>query len=73
MCAAFMFFAAVLSLALRFLLVWENRRLDERYGVLSGVGVGKGKGGQEEVVATPDEKEGESAVEDYGPRFRYVL
>ncbi|KAL5043329.1 hypothetical protein BDW71DRAFT_199835 [Aspergillus fruticulosus] len=31
-CAAFMFFNAVLALGLRFLLLWENKRLDKKYG-----------------------------------------
>ncbi|KAL5334232.1 major facilitator superfamily domain-containing protein [Aspergillus crustosus] len=31
-CAAFMFFNAVLALSLRLLLVWENKRLDKQYG-----------------------------------------
>ncbi|KAL2827163.1 major facilitator superfamily domain-containing protein [Aspergillus cavernicola] len=34
-CAAFMFFNAVLALLLRVLLVWENRRLDKQYGTRS--------------------------------------
>ncbi|KAL4784302.1 major facilitator superfamily domain-containing protein [Aspergillus varians] len=31
-CAAFMLFNAVLALSLRFLLVWENKRLDKQHG-----------------------------------------
>ena len=31
-CAAFMFFTTLLSICLRFLLVWRNRKLDETYG-----------------------------------------
>ncbi|KAI9926935.1 hypothetical protein ASPWEDRAFT_121168 [Aspergillus wentii DTO 134E9] len=31
-CAAFMFFTTLLALALRTLLVWENKRLDKKYG-----------------------------------------
>ncbi|KAL8953121.1 MAG: hypothetical protein Q9222_001004 [Ikaeria aurantiellina] len=68
-CAAFMFFASVLSLALRCLLVWENRRLDAKYG--GSVDSVAAKGEQE--ITTPDEKEMDAAVEDYGPKFRYVL
>ncbi|KAL8709213.1 MAG: hypothetical protein Q9220_005955 [cf. Caloplaca sp. 1 TL-2023] len=68
-CAAFMFFAAILSLALRFLLIWENRKLDAKYGgSVDGIAV---KG--EHEVTTPDEKVLDAAVEDYGPSFRYVL
>jgi dipeptide/tripeptide permease len=33
-CAAFMFFNAFLALSLRFLLAWENRKLDQKYGKL---------------------------------------
>ncbi|KAL4955533.1 major facilitator superfamily domain-containing protein [Aspergillus filifer] len=31
-CAAFMFFNAILALTLRCILVWENKRLDKQYG-----------------------------------------
>lgn len=31
-CAAFMFLAAIVSLALRFLLVWKNKKLDKQHG-----------------------------------------
>ncbi|KAL4820434.1 major facilitator superfamily domain-containing protein [Aspergillus spinulosporus] len=31
-CAAFMFFNAILALSLRFLLSWENKRLEQKYG-----------------------------------------
>lgn len=57
-CAAFMFFAALLALAQRFLLAWENKRLDKKYGsvVKSSVGVA------DSIM-----------VENYGPNFRYVL
>ncbi|KAF6241077.1 hypothetical protein HO173_000871 [Letharia columbiana] len=59
-CAAFMFFAAVMALALRILLVWENRKLDQRYDNKAGEGREMDQGAG-------------CAVEDYGPRFRYVL
>ena len=52
-----MVFAAVMALALRILLVWENRRLDQKYA--------------EEVKETG--QGATVAVEDYGPNFRYVL
>ena len=55
-----MFFAAALAFALRLLLTWENRKLDERYNIKSGERMETGPGGA-------------VAVEDYGPNFRYVL
>ncbi|KAJ5489435.1 hypothetical protein N7539_004325 [Penicillium diatomitis] len=58
-CAAFMFFTAVLALCLRVLLAWENRKLDNTYGPRVDSNPGKG---------------GEIAAEDnYGAGFRYVL
>lgn len=57
-CAAFMFFSALLALAQRLLLVWENKRLDRKYG----------------SVAKDSIKVAEGVmVENYGPNFRYVL
>ncbi|KAF7714775.1 MFS-type transporter [Penicillium ucsense] len=58
-CAAFMFFTAILALCLRLLLAWENRKLDNTYGPRVDSNPGKG---------------GEIAAEDnYGAGFRYVL
>ena len=57
-CAAFMFFTALLALLLSGLLSWRNRKLDERFGVLSEEQVNEGVGW---------------AVENYGPNFRYIL
>lgn len=57
-CAAFMFFSALLALGQRFLLAWENKKLDRKYGVNT----------KEEMSAADN-----VAVENYGPRFRYVL
>ena len=59
-CAAFMFFTALLALALRFLLVWENKRLDRKYGP--------------KVEAAIDAK-GEILVaeDNYGASFRFML
>lgn len=56
-CAAFMFFTALLSVALRILVQLKNQRLDRKYGT------------------DVDDKgeEGATAVENYGPSFRYVL
>ncbi|KAI9810332.1 MAG: hypothetical protein M1827_006299 [Pycnora praestabilis] len=64
-CAAFMFFNAFLALGLRTLLVWENKKLDEKYGprverVRSST---VDAGGKESVVAE----------ENYGPTYRYIL
>lgn len=57
-CAAFMFFTTLLALALRLLLMWENRGLDKKYG----------------PRVEPDGKVEDSAGEDnYGASFRYVL
>jgi hypothetical protein len=65
-CAGFMFFNAFLALSLRTLLVFENRKLDEKYGQRNDTTVtppGDGK-----VVA--DAHVGE---ENYGSTFRYIL
>ncbi|MCJ1297972.1 hypothetical protein MMC08_000761 [Hypocenomyce scalaris] len=64
-CAAFIFFNGLLAFGLRTLLVWENKKLDEKYGpqvarVISQTGDPAGK---ESVVAE----------ENYGPTFRYIL
>lgn len=58
-CAAFMFFTTLLALSLRFLLAWENRRLDQRYGPKIEGDLSKG--------------EALLAEENYGANFRYVL
>ncbi|KAJ6017097.1 hypothetical protein N7451_000476 [Penicillium sp. IBT 35674x] len=58
-CAAFMVFTTFLALVLRCLLVWENKRLDHKYGPRIDV----------------DETKGEVAVaeDNYGASFRYIL
>lgn len=56
-CAAFMLFNGALALSLRFLLVWENKRLDQKYGV-------------QDTDAKEDTATGE---ENAGPKFRYIL
>lgn len=58
-CAAFMFFTTLLALSLRFLLVWENRGLEKKYGPRVEVSLDKG--------------ESPIAEENYGSNFRYVL
>ncbi|KAI1814205.1 MFS general substrate transporter [Poronia punctata] len=60
-CAAFMFFSATLALAQRYLLVWENKRLDRKFGSPNN-----GEGAE---FAEPETV----AQENYGPNFRYVL
>lgn len=55
-CAAFMIFVAILAVILRTLLVWENKRLAEKY--------------EDDAVANDAHDQG---VENYGPKFRYVL
>ncbi len=60
-CAGMMVFSAILTICLRTLLVWENKRLDQRYGKRTG------QPGQ-------DDKNGSgTGEENYGSEFRYVL
>jgi len=63
-----MLFNAVLALGLRTLLVWENKKLDRKYGAVGRVD-GDGK------VADGISGGGAAGVgdENDGPRFRYVL
>ncbi|KAF4627811.1 hypothetical protein G7Y89_g10341 [Cudoniella acicularis] len=56
-CAGFMVFNGLLALGLRTLLMWENRKLDRKYGPV--------REGEEGVPRAGDEND--------GPRFRYVL
>lgn len=51
-----MLFVAILAVILRTLLVWENKRLAEKY--------------EDDAVANDAHDDG---VENYGPKFRYVL
>lgn len=64
-CAAFIWFTGVLAFLLRILLVWENKKLDEKYGK------------REEIIArkTGDSSGHESvrSEENYGEAFRFVL
>jgi hypothetical protein len=58
-CAAFMFFTAFLALSLRVLLIFENRRLDKKYGPR---------------IEDPAKYADAPVAEDnYGAKFRYVL
>ncbi|PYI11426.1 MFS general substrate transporter [Aspergillus sclerotiicarbonarius CBS 121057] len=61
-CAAFMFFTVILALSLRTLLVWENRRLDKKYGTTS-----------ERAEQTTSKENFAHGEENYGAGFRYVL
>lgn len=58
-CAAFMIFNAFLAITLRTLLVWENKKLNIKYGEVQREADGK-------VTAS-------AGVENDGPNFRYVL
>ncbi|KAI9733920.1 MAG: hypothetical protein M1834_002575 [Cirrosporium novae-zelandiae] len=60
-CAAFMFFNSILSLALRTLLMWENKKLDEKYGP-------RWISNKESTS-----KEHDAAEENYGPNYRFIL
>lgn len=62
-CAAFMFFTTLLALGLRTMLVWENRKLDKKYGS-TGVGDGAREG---------DQKGEPVAEENYGANYRFML
>lgn len=66
-CAAFMFFFCLLALALRTLLVWENKKLDRRYGTVAEQRLAM------EEAESRGQAEQEIGVENYGPLFRYVL
>ncbi|KAL6157038.1 hypothetical protein ACJQWK_06638 [Exserohilum turcicum] len=67
-CAGFMFLFCLLALVLRTLLVWENKRLDRKYGTVE-----KQKAAMQEAAAARGETVRQVAVENYGPMFRYVL
>jgi len=57
-CASFMLFNSFLAISLRALLVWENKKLDAKYGVIEKTIEGKGQ---------------VTGLENDGPNFRYVL
>ncbi|KAJ5375125.1 Major facilitator superfamily domain general substrate transporter [Penicillium concentricum] len=58
-CAAFMFFTTLLALCLRVLLVWENRRLDKKYGP--------------RIEDTKKSVDTPVAEDNYGANYRFVL
>jgi cyanate permease len=66
-CAGFMFLFCLLSLLLRTLLVWENKKLDRKYGTVAEQKLA--------MQAARGEAKGSGAggAENYGPMFRYVL
>ena len=77
-CSAFMFFTTCLAIGLRTLLVWQNRRMDKKYGTLQEqkvrAAIHPGQAGREHIEGSEAVKnEHESGVENYGPLFRYVL
>lgn len=61
-----MFFNAFLALSLRTLLVWENKKLDEKYGKKDQQ-PGTLSGGEKGVTEAP------VGEENYGSTFRYIL
>ena len=58
-----MFFNGFLALSLRTLLVWENKKLDKKYGAA----------GKEMAARTRDEADTNAGEENYGSAFRYIL
>jgi MFS family permease len=67
-CAAFMFFTTLLVIGLRTLLAWENKQLDRNYGTLEEQDDRK-----RASMTGSSLVEKQVGVENYGPRFRYVL
>ena len=63
-CAAFIFFNALIALTLRTILWRENKKLDKKYGLRSEVLAARKETGPPQSV---------EAEENYGPAFRYVL
>ena len=61
-CAGFMFLFCLLSLLLRTLLAWENKKLDRKYGTL-----------KEQQTAMQERGEAIVGQENDGPMFRFVL
>ncbi|KAI4281417.1 MAG: hypothetical protein L6R38_003718 [Xanthoria sp. 2 TBL-2021] len=63
--AAFTLFTAFLALGLRILLVWENKKLDQRHGPKSKI--------PRRDATDPASMETAVGEENYGPNFRFVL
>ncbi|EFQ94385.1 hypothetical protein PTT_07951 [Pyrenophora teres f. teres 0-1] len=66
-CAGFMFLFCILSLLLRTVLVWENKKLDKKHGT-----VAEQKLARQEAIERGEQVQ-EITLENYGPMFRYVL
>lgn len=66
-CAAFMLFNGLLAFGLRCLLIWENKRLDQKYGTIETIAAGQE--GNKKV----NDVDFKSGAENDGPRFRYIL
>ncbi|RDW77925.1 hypothetical protein BP5796_05777 [Coleophoma crateriformis] len=66
-CAAFMIFNGLLALALRTLLSWENRKLDEKHGKVDGINTNAttSTDGKSDSINLGEENE--------GPTYRYIL
>ena len=62
--AAFTFFTGALAFGLRMLLVWENGKLDKKYG-----------SNMDRPVNQPDAdgRGSKAGEENYGPTFRFIL
>jgi len=67
-CAGFMLFNGFLAFCLRMLLVWENKRLDKKYGAVRGQVPADEKVEGSQVVEEPGVGD-----ENDGPGFRYIL
>ncbi|KAI1775691.1 MFS general substrate transporter [Hypoxylon cercidicola] len=72
-CAAFMFFSALLALGQRWLLTWENTKLDRQYGATAQSNALTESNDISMENRTTDVEAKGAAVENYGPNFRYVL
>lgn len=63
--AAFTLFTGFLALGLRTLLVWENKKLDRKYGPKADPHPADG--------INPSNQKTAVGEENYGPSFRYIL
>ena len=64
-CAAFIWFTGVLAVSLRMLLIWENKKLDKKYGTRAAI-IARRTGDEAGQVSVQSE-------ENYGEAFRYIL
>jgi hypothetical protein len=74
-CAAFMFFNAILALSLRTLLQWENRKLDRKFGAVGAEQQMEARNQAATGADLKQEGEVDASVgeENYGRNFRFVL